>query len=128
MKKIAKVGSKWLVVAALAISLLACLSGCGGTDRSSELVGTWDAYYMIVGEESFGVSKGNIRMDLTNKGTFNLKIFDELETGDWSYDGKNLTLDYGEGGTVEMPVSFISDNEMSTQSEDVTVLTSWRRR
>ena len=128
MKKIAKVGCKRLVVAALAISLLACLAGCGGTDRSSELEGTWDAYYMIVGEESFGVSKGNVRMDLTNKGTFTFKSFDELGTGDWSYDGKNLTLDYGKEGTVEVPVSFISENEMSTQSEDDTVLVSWRRR
>lgn len=128
MKRIAKVGGKRLVVAVLAMALLACLPGCGGNSQESKLVGTWDAYYMIVGEESFGVDKGDVRMDLTNKGTFNLSALDELETGNWSYDGKNLTLDYGGGVTAEMPVSFISDTEISTQSEDGTVLTSWRKR
>lgn len=127
MKKIANVGARWLVVAALAVALLACLSGCG-SDQDAKLVGTWDAYYMIVGDESTGVDKGDIRMDLTNKGTFNLSAFDELEMGDWSYDGKTLTLDYGGGVTAKMPVSFISDTEISTQSEDGTVLTSWRKR
>lgn len=128
MKRIVKVGSRRLAAAALAVALLVCLSGCGGSGQDDKLVGTWDAYYMIVGEESTGVDKGDIRMDLTNKGTFNFSAFDELETGDWSYDGKTLTLDYGGGAIVKMPVSFISDNEMSTQSEDGTVLTSWRKR
>ncbi len=128
MKRIVKVGGKWLAVAVLAVALLVCLSGCGGSGQDDKLVGTWDAYYMIVGDESTGVDKGDIRMDLTNKGTFNLSAFDDFETGDWSYDGKKLTLDYGGGVTAGMPVSFISDTEISIQSEDGTVLTSWRKR
>lgn len=128
MKKIANVGSRWPVAAVMAMVFLACLSGCGADAQESKLVGTWDAYYMIIGDESTSVDKGDIRMDLTNKGAFNLSAFDELETGDWSYDGKTLTLDYGGGVTAEMPVSFISDTEISTQSEDGTVLTSWRKR
>ena len=128
MKRIVKVGGKWLAVAVLAVALLVCLSGCGGSGQDDKLVGTWDAYYMIVGDESTGVDKGDIRMDLTNKGTFNLSAFDDFETGDWSYDGKKLTLDYGGGVTAEMPVSFISVTEISIQSEDGTVLTSWRKR
>lgn len=128
MKKIAKVGCKRLVVAALAISLLACLSGCGGTDRSSELVGTWDAYYYIAGEESGGLEKGDMRLDLSKKGSFNFDALGDVSTGEWRYDGKNLTLDYGEGGTVEMSVSVTPDNEMTTMSEDGEMLVSWRRR
>lgn len=128
MKKIAKVGCKWLVVAALAISLLACLSGCGGSDQSSKLVGTWDAYYYIAGEESGGSEKGVMWLDLSASGSFSLNGPGETATGEWSYDGKNLTLDYGEGGTVEMSVSVTPDNEMTTMSEDGEMLVSWRKR
>lgn len=128
MKRIWKVGKR-LAAAALALTLLVCLGACGKSDEEEEeLVGTWDAYYIIVDGESEGLDKGDMRLDLTNKGTFNLASMGDVISGDWSYDGKSLSLDYGGGNVVEMSVSLISDTEMTTRVEDVDMLASWRRR
>lgn len=127
MKRIWKVGKR-LAAAALALTLLACLGACGRSEEEEELVGTWDAYYIIVDGESEGLDKGDMRLDLTNKGTFDLAGLGDVASGDWSYDGKTLSLDYGGGNVFKMSVSLISDTEMTTRAEDVDMLASWRRR
>ena len=127
MKRIWKVGKR-LAAAALALTLLVCLGACGKSEEEEELVGTWDAYYMADEWESTGLDKGDMRLDLTNKGAFNLASMGEVISGDWSYDGKSLSLDYGGGNVVEMSVSLISDTEMTTRAEDEDMLISWRRR
>lgn len=127
MKRIWKVGKR-LAAAALALTLLACLGACGKSGEEEKLVGTWDAYYIIVDGESEGLDKGDMRLDLTNKGTFDLAGLGDVASGDWSYDGKTLSLDYGGGNVFKMSVSLISDTEMTTRAEDVDMLASWRRR
>ena len=127
MKRTWKAGKR-LAAAALALTLLACLGACGKSEEEEELVGTWDAYYIIVDGESEGLDKGDMRLDLTNKGTFDLAGLGDVASGDWSYDGKTLSLDYGGGAVVKMSVSLISDTEMTTRAEDEDMLISWRRR
>lgn len=127
MKRIWKVGKR-LAAAGLALTLLVCLAACGQSGQEEKLVGTWDAYYGIIGEESDGLDKGDMRLDLSNKGTFNLASMGDVISGDWSYDGKTLSLDYGGGYVFKMSVSLISETEMTTQAEDEDMLISWRKR
>ncbi len=98
-------------------------------DTEQSLVGTWDAYYMIVGDESTGVGDGEMRLDLSKKGSFVISTTGDSATGNWSCsNSRTLALDYGGGNVVKMSVEFISDREICTRAKDEDILISWRKR
>ncbi len=105
------------------------VGGKGLNDMEQSLVGTWDAYYMIVGNESTGVGKGEMRLNLGKQGGFIISTSGENAEGKWSCpNSKTLALDYGGGNVVEMSVGFISDREIETRAKDEDILISWRKR
>lgn len=111
----------------LAIALVVGVTSQTSRVAKSDLVGTWDAYYATFDGGATGLDRGDVRLDLTNKGTFNYSFFSDLYQGKWSYNGSTLTLDYDGGFEEKLSVSYISEREIYTRDND-NLTFSWRKR
>ncbi len=110
----------------LPIAALAVVTGCGASVSKSDLIGTWNGMIVVPGE-STGIPAMVLTLNADDR--YEMSSFAGVMYGDWSLDGKTLTLkmtglDDGYKKTTDDPGwrSSAKPQSLSVASKDEIVL------